>query len=79
MNFSQHRKSDIPRRSIQKDPKLAEKIRADIRKLKPHCHWTEPTWESLGGMRAKDIQNTPSSVNLLANLLVRAYAGIGDE
>ena len=61
------------------DPKLREKIRAAIAKVKPQCHWTEPTWDSLGGLRAKDLQNTPSSVNLLANLLVRAYAGIGEE
>jgi len=62
-----------------KDPEFRSKIYQAMHRIRPHCHWTEDSWESLGGMRAKDLQNTPSSVNLLANLLVRAYAGIEDE
>jgi len=62
-----------------KDPEFRSKISQAMHRIRPHCHWTEDSWESLGGMRAKDLQNTPSSVNLLANLLVRAYAGIEDE
>ena len=62
-----------------KDPEFRSKISQAMQRIQPHCHWTEDSWESLGGMRAKDLQNTPSSVNLLANLLVRAYAGIEDE
>ena len=62
-----------------KDPDLSKKVSSAIARIKPHCHWTEDSWESLGGMRTKDLQNTPASVNLLANLLVRAYAGIEDE
>ena len=62
-----------------KDPELEVKIRESILKIKPVCHWTEQTWESLGGIRTKDIQNTHSSINLLTNLLVRAYAGIEEE
>jgi DGQHR domain-containing protein len=59
-----------------KDPDLRKKIASALASVRPHCHWTEDSWESLGGMRTKDLQNTPSSVNLLANLLIRAYAGI---
>ena len=62
-----------------KDPDLRDKIASAMQRIQPHCHWTEDSWESLGGMRSKDLQNTPSSVNLLANLLIRAYAGVEDE
>ena len=62
-----------------KDPDLRDKIASTMQRIQPHCHWTEDSWESLGGMRSKDLQNTPSSVNLLANLLIRAYAGVEDE
>ena len=62
-----------------KDPDLRDKIASTMQRIQPHCHWTEESWESLGGMRSKDLQNTPSSVNLLANLLIRAYAGVEDE
>lgn len=62
-----------------KDPDLRNKIASAMQRIQPHCHWTEDSWESLGGMRSKDLQNTPSSVNLLANLLIRAYAGVEDQ
>ena len=62
-----------------KDPDLRDKIASAMQRIQSHCHWTEDSWESLGGMRSKDLQNTPSSVNLLANLLIRAYAGVEDE
>jgi DGQHR domain-containing protein len=62
-----------------KDPELHTKIASAMERIQPHCHWTEESWPSLGGMRTKDLQNTPSSINLLANLLIRAYAGVEDE
>jgi len=37
------------------------------------CRWTEGSWDELGGLKWNEVQNVPRHINLLANVLVRAY------
>jgi DGQHR domain-containing protein len=50
------------------DPRL--EVQRSLRRLKPHCCWTEGTWEGLG-LKWNEVQNVPKHVRGLADLLVR--------
>jgi DGQHR domain-containing protein len=54
-----------------KDPNLSKKVASALTSIRPHCHWTEDSW--------KHLENTSKNVNELANLLIRAYAGISEQ
>ena len=51
-------------------------IREALAPLKGRCAWTDGTWELLNDMPWNHLQNTPSHVKLLSNLLIRVCAGI---
>jgi DGQHR domain-containing protein len=57
------------------DVKLIEQ---ELRKVAPHCHWTEGVWESLG-LAWSEIQNTPRDIRRLQNALVQAYSAAGPK
>jgi DGQHR domain-containing protein len=44
--------------------------------LKSRCAWTNGSWEQLNGLPWNGLQNTPSHVKLLSNMLIRAYSGV---
>jgi DGQHR domain-containing protein len=50
----------------------AERVRADLACLAPHCHWTDGQWEELR-MDWDEVQNLRRHINELSNYLVRTY------
>ena len=51
-------------------PNPKSEIRASLKRIKPHCHWTEGVWEGLG-WRWNEIQSIDSHINRLADHLGR--------
>ena len=54
-------------------PSAQRRVRRELAKLRPICHWTGGTWDILNGMRWNEIQNVPTHVRALGDALVRAY------
>jgi DGQHR domain-containing protein len=55
-------------------PRAAKLVRAELRRLRPLCHWTQGQWgDDMGGMAWNDVQNTPQHIRLLSSVLIRAY------
>jgi DGQHR domain-containing protein len=52
----------------QTDPR--REIQQSLRRLRPHCCWTEGTWEGLG-LKWNEVQNVTKHVRGLSDLLVR--------
>ena len=55
------------------DPRGIKHVEKELERIQDHCQWTSGTWETLGGLRWNDIQNTPAHIRLLSNALLRAY------
>lgn len=59
------------------EPGARDEIHRALNRIKPHCAWTEGTWEELG--KPWDLQATPKDIKglteLLTNLLVRRVTG----
>lgn len=49
-----------------------DRIRADLARLAPKCHWTSGTWDDLG-IAWNGLQNVPRDIKMLSNYLVRLY------
>lgn len=45
----------------------------ELAKVAPICRWTTGHWEGLNGMHWKEFENTPRSIRLLTNHLLREY------
>jgi len=54
-------------------PKAAQLVRYHLTRLAPICHWTDGRWEELGDLKWNELQNVPSHLRSLSNLLVRSY------
>jgi DGQHR domain-containing protein len=54
-------------------PKVVRLVRQHLGRIAPLCHWTSGSWEDLGGLRWNDLQNVPSHLRMLSNVLVRSY------
>jgi len=54
-------------------PGAARHVKRELEKVAPICRWTRGAWEQLEGMRWNELQNVPSHVKMLSNLLVRHY------
>lgn len=54
-------------------PKAAQLVRRHLSRIAPICHWTAGGWEELGGLRWNELQNVPSHLRMLSNVLVRGY------
>lgn len=54
-------------------PRAAALVRRELNLVKPICHWTDGSWEELGGLRWNEIQNVPKHIRALSNLLLRNY------
>lgn len=60
--------------NVHADDKQSQRqIRSFLTNLKPHCAWTEGTWDIIDGRPWNAIQNTPTDIKTLSNALVRAY------
>ncbi len=47
-------------------------IRKELEFIKPHCRWSNGTWESLG-LKWNDVQNVPRHINEVSNFLIRLH------
>jgi DGQHR domain-containing protein len=54
-------------------PKAEQLIRRHLARIAPVCHWTSGRWDELDGLRWNDLQNVPSHLRMLSNVLVRNY------
>ncbi len=50
----------------------AKQVRTDLRQVQSVCRWTAGVWEDLG-LAWNDIQNTPSHIRRLSDVLLRRY------
>ena len=50
------------------DPR--NEIHMSLRRLRPHCRWTEGTWDGLG-LKWNEVQSVPKHIRGLSDLLVR--------
>jgi DGQHR domain-containing protein len=50
------------------DPR--DEIHHSLHRLRPHCRWTDGTWDGLG-LKWNEVQNVPKHVRGLSDLLVR--------
>ena len=48
-------------------------VATEIQRIAPICRWTKGRWEDLDGLRWNEIQVVPRHINVLSNLLIRAY------
>lgn len=55
------------------DKNDSAKAEAELRKIAETYRWTKGRWEQMDNIKWNDITHTPRHVNLLSNVLVRAY------
>lgn len=55
------------------NPNAQKDIERELKRVKNLCQWTAGRWEELGGLRWNEIQNVPSHIKALSNVLIRAY------
>ena len=48
-------------------------VSRELKLIVPKCRWTKGRWEDIDGMRWNEIQNVPRHINILSNVLIRAY------
>ena len=48
-------------------------VSRELKLIVPTCRWTKGRWEDIDGMRWNEIQNVPRHINILSNVLIRAY------
>ena len=53
---------------------VLQRSREEIERIAAVCRWTEGTWEGMGNIPWNQPENTPRSVRLLSNHLVREYS-----
>src|SRR6266545_1410933 len=54
-------------------PRATHLVRQHLGRVAPTCHWTAGRWEELGGLKWNELQNVPSHLRMLSNVLVRSY------
>lgn len=55
------------------NPRAPRAARKELERLSPVCRWTKGSWAELGDLPWNGIQNTPTSVRMLSDYLVRTY------
>ena len=55
------------------DPQALQKIEQELSLIRPICRWTKGNWEAIGGLKWNEVQNVPRHINILSNVLIRAY------
>lgn len=59
------------------DRQTPEIVRAQLRKVAPHCHWTSGRWDALD-LRWDQLQNVPKHIQMLSQHLIRLWV-LGGE
>ena len=49
----------------------ATAVRRDLERIRPLCRWTSGSWEDLDGMRWNELQNVPTHIRRLSDLILR--------
>lgn len=53
--------------------RIVTSIKKELKRIEPICRWTKGRWEDLDGLRWNEVQNVPRHINVLSNVLIRAY------
>lgn len=61
----------VDRRAVGDRMPDSDAFAEDLRRIEPHCHWTDGTWEF--GMRWDEIQVVPSHITTLTDHLLATY------
>jgi DGQHR domain-containing protein len=48
-------------------------VRRELQRVRGICRWTAGVWEGFHGLRWNEVQNVPSHIRGLSNVLVRTY------
>jgi DGQHR domain-containing protein len=48
-------------------------VQRELARLRPVCRWTSGVWEGLNRLRWNEVQNVPSHIRMLSDVLARAY------
>jgi len=59
------------------DRETPQKIRAELKRIAPHCHWTSGRWDGID-MEWDQLQNLHKHIQMLSNYLIRLYV-LGEE
>jgi hypothetical protein len=62
----------MPAINLRKSTAVSQVVR-ELNLIAPVCRWTKGRWDDIDGMAWDDIQNVPRHINLLSNVLIRAY------
>ena len=54
-------------------PGAGNAVRKELERIRPLCHWTGGSWEGLDGMRWNELQNVPTHVRMLSDLILRHW------
>lgn len=54
-------------------PSFPAEVEVELRRIVDVCAWTSGVWKGMGGMAWNDVEDTPSDVRKLSNLLLREY------
>jgi hypothetical protein len=57
-----------PRKQTAKDEAVRE-----LKYVAPVCKWTSGRWDEMDNLKWNDLNNVPRHINILSNVLVRAY------
>jgi DGQHR domain-containing protein len=55
------------------DPRLEQRLKKELARLKPVCRWTDGAWDELADLDWNALQNVPSHVRMLTDYLQRVY------
>lgn len=55
------------------DAHALQKVEQELKLIRPICRWTQGRWEAMGGLKWNELQNVPRHINILSNVLIRAY------
>lgn len=58
-----------------RSPRASELVCKELERVGASCHWTSGRWKDLEDLPWNGIQNTPSHIRALSNLLIRKYLG----
>ncbi len=56
-----------------RNQRAAQQMVKELNLIRPICRWTSGHWEAIGDLKWNEVQNVPRHINILSNVLVRAY------
>jgi DGQHR domain-containing protein len=56
-----------------KMPTAKDDVVRELKHIAPICRWTSGRWEDMDDLKWNEVNNVPRHINILSNVLVRAY------